>query len=333
MPNYHHNVLFQFESGAELSDFNIYYETYGTYIPGKSKVVWVCHALTANANVFEWWAGLFGMNDLFNPQAYFIVCVNNLGSCYGTTGPLSINKLTGNPHYHNFPEFTIRDMVQIHELLRRHLKIDQIFVLIGGSQGGQQALEWSILNPNLFHKLILIATNAVHSPWGIAFNETQRMAIALDKTFSNNNDKAGEEGLKTARAIALLSYRNYKTYKHTQSGKGDAGIPKVRTYQTYQGEKLANRFNAFSYWFLSLAMDSHDVGRNRDSTIAALKQISARTLIIGIKGDILFPIEEQQFLAGVIPNTIFKTIDSIYGHDGFLIETKALSVIINEFLN
>jgi homoserine O-acetyltransferase len=332
MPNYFHEEFFQLESGKKLPELSIYYETFGTYLPGKSKVIWVCHALTANANVFEWWPGLFGENDLFNPKDYFIVSINNLGSCYGSTGPLSKNPETDESYFHTFPEITIKDMAAVHELLRQHLNIDKIHLVISGSQGGQQAMEWAIEKPIVFENLILIATNAVHSPWGIAFNETQRMAIESDESWKKNKVDAGLQGMKTARAIALISYRNYDTYQIFQSGLNDSGTARSVTYQRYQGEKLAQRFNAFSYWTLSKAMDSHDVGRKRRSVEDALKQIKARTFLISISSDLLFPPTEQQFIAAHIPNAEYEEINSAYGHDGFLVESKQLSNIIKKFI-
>ena len=208
-------------------------------------------------------------------------------------------------------------------------------VLIGGSLGGQQALEWAVAQPERIRKLIVLATNAQHSPWGIAFNESQRLAITTDRSFYANSPTGGLKGLKTARSIALLSYRTYQTYGCTQleddQHKTDAY--KASSYQNYQGEKLIRRFNAYSYWFLSKAMDSHHLGRNRTGVEAALKQIQAKTLAIGIKSDLLFPVEEQHFIASNIPGGQYAEIDSFYGHDGFLIETKAISGIISNFLN
>lgn len=318
---------FQLESGKKLPELQLAYHTYGKLNAKKDNVIWVAHALTANSNVFDWWKGLFGENNLFNPEEHFIVCANILGSHYGSTNPLSINPDTGNPYYHHFPEITVRDIVNSLELLRQHLGIEKINTLIGGSLGGQQALEWAILRNDIIDNLIVLATNAQHSPWGIAFNETQRLAIKADRTWFNNAPDAGLKGLKTARAIALLSYRNYNTYKTTQSEdkSENLGDLKASSYQNYQGEKLVNRFNAYSYWYLSKAMDSHHVGRNRGGIENALHQIKAKTLVIGISSDLLFPVEEQKFLAKHIPNAIYTEIDSLYGHDGFLIETEKIT--------
>jgi homoserine O-acetyltransferase/O-succinyltransferase len=318
------------EQGGQIRRPTIAYHTYGS--PDKP-VIWVCHALTANSDVFDWWGGLFGPNDLFNPNDFYIICANVLGGCYGTTGPLSENPDSGETYYHDFPKFTIRDIVMAHESLRKNLKINKIHLIIGGSLGGQQALEWAILKPDLFEHLALIATNARHSAWGIAFNEAQRMAIQADSTWQERHPKAGDAGMKAARATALLSYRNYATYAAAQTDESAVlDQYKAATYQQYQGEKLSRRFNAYTYYRLSEAMDSHHVGRDRGLIEQVLKQVTARTLVIGISSDVLFPPVEQQFLAQHIPETIYVEIDSFYGHDGFLIETERLSKLLRDFL-
>ena len=191
----------------------------------------------------------------------------------------------------------------------------------------------SVTNPDLIQNLVLIATNAVFSPWGIAFNESQRMAIKSDATWQNQSPEAGLNGMKVARSIALLSYRNYDTYDFTQARDSNDQIADFRAagYQQYQGDKLAKRFDAFSYWALTKIMDSHNVGRNRGSAITALKRILARTLVIGISSDILFPPTEQRFLAKYIPDAEYQEINSLYGHDGFLIEYKQLRQILGSW--
>ncbi|MBU6342519.1 MAG: homoserine O-acetyltransferase [Bacteroidetes bacterium] len=321
----------QLERGGRLLAPRIAYHTYGTL---DKPVVWVCHALTANSDVFDWWSGLFGPLDLFNPNDYFIVCANVLGSCYGTEGPLSIPEGEKTPYFHQFPEITIRDMVAAHEALRKKLGIEKIHLLIGGSLGGQQALEWSVYKPELFENLALIATNARHSAWGIAFNEAQRMAIRADQSWANSEKKAGEAGMRAARATALLSYRHYDAYGATQTDSdSNPDVYKSVSYQQYQGEKLARRFNAFSYYRLSQAMDSHHLGRNRPSVAHALAGIKARTLCISISSDLLFPPQEQQYLAEHIPGARYTSISSEYGHDGFLVETRKLGALLQEFLH
>ena len=331
---YKHTKPFDLESGKKITDLEIKYHTYGTLNTNKDNVIWVCHALTANSDVFDWWKGLFGDNCLFNPKEHFIVCANVLGSNYGTTNPLSLNKATGLPYFLSFPDFTVRDLAKSHQILADHLGLNQIGLVIGGSLGGQQAMEWAILEPKRIKKMVLIATNAQHSAWGIAFNESQRLAITSDRTFYTQTPSGGSKGLKVARSIALLSYRTYGTYAATQLDENSDKINdfKAASYQNYQGEKLVNRFDAYSYWYLTKAMDSHHVGRKRHSVEDALKQIQAKTLVIGIVNDILFPIEEQQFLAKSIPHARFTELNSLYGHDGFLIETEILTEQIGNFI-
>ncbi|MFN8430180.1 MAG: homoserine O-acetyltransferase [Spirosomataceae bacterium] len=323
---------FHLENGEWLPEIEIAYTTYGTLNADKSNVVWVCHAFTGNANPSDWWSGLIGEKRLFNPNEYFVICANVLGSHYGSTNALSVNPLTGKNYYHDFPFLTIRDVVSAHILLRKHLEINTIAYLLGGSLGGQQALEWSIMEPEVIKKQVLFSTNAVHSPWGIAFNESQRMAIANDPSWQNNTADSGMEGMKVARAIALLSYRNYETYNRTQSRDGgQIDFFRANTYQNYQGEKLLRRFNAYSYWILSKMFDSHDVGRNRGGLAAAMATVKAKTLVIGITSDILFPPVEQRKIAELIPGSGYREIDSTYGHDGFLIEFEAMTQAIKEW--
>ena len=328
-----YKLPFKLESGKQLRALEIGFHTYGKLNKEKDNVVWVCHALTANSDVFDWWKGLFGNNNHFNPDEHFVVCANILGSNYGTTSPLSNNPVTGLPYYLAFPEVTVRDMVKAHQLLAEHLEIKDINIIIGGSLGGQQALEWSIMEPGRIKNLILVATNARHSPWGIAFNESQRLAITTDRSFYANKPDGGAKGMKAARSIALLSYRSYKTYSVTQQEENDKKVDefKASSYQNYQGDKLVKRFNAYSYWYLTKVMDSHNVGRGRHGIEKALSLIKAKTLVIGIKSDLLFPIEEQQYLFRHIPKAAFAELDSFYGHDGFLIETELLTNVITSF--
>ncbi|RCH53593.1 homoserine O-acetyltransferase [Mucilaginibacter hurinus] len=326
---------FKLESGEQLHELQIGFHTYGRLNKNRDNVVWVCHALTANSDVFDWWKGLVGQNDFFNPDEHFIVCANVLSSPYGTTNPLSINPVTGHPYYLSFPKITVRDIVAAHRLLADYLNIQDIHIVIGGSLGGQQAMEWAIAEPERIKNLILIATNARHSSWGIAFNESQRLALTSDRTFYSNTPDGGSKGLKAARSIALLSYRSYKTYNVTQQEDTDNKTDdyKSSSYQNYQGEKLVKRFNAYSYWYLSKVMDSHNVGRNRNSVEKALSLIKAKTLVIGIKSDVLFPVEEQQYLFQHIPKAAFAEIESYYGHDGFLIETETLTKVFTSFFS
>nr|WP_294903804.1 homoserine O-acetyltransferase [uncultured Lacibacter sp.] len=329
-----YNKPFRLESGALLNEYHLAYTTFGELNEAKNNVVWVFHALTANSDPSEWWSGMVGEGKLFDPANYFIVCVNMPGSAYGSIGPLDTNPLTNEPYYHEFPWFTPRDMVRAYDPLRKALGIERIHIGIGGSMGGQQLLEWAIEEPQLFEHIIPIATNAYHSAWGVAFNASQRLAIEADVTWKNKSADAGQAGLKAARSIALLSYRHYDAYGISQIEETNDVLEnfKAESYQRYQGDKLVNRYNAFSYYFLSKGMDSHNVGRSRTSIELALKEITAKTLVIGISNDLLFPISEQQFLANTINDAHFKSIESFYGHDGFLLEYDQINKAIHHFL-
>lgn len=313
--------IFALESGKQLDNLTVAYHTYGEYKKGITPVIWVCHALTANSDVADWWGNIFGENNILDPEKYFIVCANNLGSCYGTTSPISLQNGSNKKYGKVFPAVTIRDLTAVQIALKNHLDIDEIYLLIGGSMGGQQAIEWAIQEPETIENLVLLATNAKHSAWGIAFNEVQRMAI-----------ECGKDGLEVARAIAMLSYRNYDMYERTAKPNETIGNYGAASYQRHQGEKLALRFDADCYYTLSSAMDSHDVGRSRESVEVALSKITANTLVIGIATDILFPIKEQILLHDNIPNSTLELIDSPYGHDGFLTEGKKINGIVMDFL-
>jgi homoserine O-acetyltransferase len=332
---FEHTEPFTLESGRTLQRIHLAYTLHGTLNEAKDNVIWIFHALTANSDPLEWWPGLIGEGRLFDPASYFIVCVNMPGSCYGSIGPLETNRESGEQFYHDFPFFTIRDMVRSYQLLRKHLGIEKIFVGAGGSMGGQQLLEWAIEEPELFEHIVPLATNAIHSPWGIAFNATQRHAIENDPSWKEKNEHAGLNGMKVARGVALLSYRNYQTYLLGQSELSGQRIDGFRSesYQLYQGEKLAKRFNAFSYYFLSKSMDSHNVGRGRGNLELALNKVQAKTLVLSIESDILFPPSEQQFLAKKITGATYQMINSDYGHDGFLLEYDQISKAIELHLS
>lgn len=331
--NYH--KPFTLESGAVLTKLHLAYTTYGTINQAKDNVIWIFHALTANSKPHEWWPEMVGAGKLFDPERDFIICVNMPGSCYGSIGPLDQNPATGQPFYHDFPFFTIRDMTRTYQLLQQELGIEAIKIGIGGSTGGQQLLEWAVQDPGLFTYIIPLATNAIHSSWGKAFNASQRLAIEADATWQKAHPEAGKKGMEVARSIALLSYRNATAYNKTQVDASDAQLEDFRSesYQRYQGSKLAARFNAFSYYALSKSMDSHNLGRSRNGVIQALELIQAKALILSLEGDILFPPEEQDFLAQHIPGAIEKRILSDYGHDGFLLEFQQITEAINKFLN
>ena len=332
---YHYQKPFELECGAVLEGIEICYYTYGKLSAQADNVIWICHALTADADVSGWWSGLVGAGKTFDPDQYFIVCANILGSCYGTTGPTS--KIPGSEEIYGlaFPRFTVRDMVAVHSLLRQHLKIEQIHILAGGSMGGYQVLEWALMEPGHIRNLFLIATSVEESAWGKAIHTAQRMAIAADPQWMEGQQGIGDKGLKAARAIGMLSYRNYQLFKEQQSDEQvDLSTqPKAGSYLHHQAQKLADRFDPLTYYRLTEAMDTHSIARGRAGTAAEiLKEIQQPSLVMGISSDILCPVPEQEFLARHLPYATFHKIDSGYGHDGFLIEDNKIAKHLTEWM-
>lgn len=334
MNYFHYPHTFNLENGSQLPELTIAYKTYGKLNEEKNNVVWICHALTASADVADWWPGVVGKGHIIDPEKYFIVCANILGSCYGSSGPLSVNPATGQPYYHQFPFITIRDMVNAHILLRKQLGIDKIYLLMGGSMGGYQAMEWCIMEKNIAERLVLLATSASESAWGIATHTAQRLSIEADGTWQNNAANAGASGLKAARAIGMLTYRNYNimVQKQSDTDVNKTDDFKASSYMTYQGDKLVKRFNAYSYWLLTKSMDSHNIARGRSNAAEILNTITQPTLLFGISSDILCPLCEQEFLASHIPLSKLIGIDSEYGHDGFMVENEQISMHLEAWL-
>ena len=332
---YRYTQPFTTEGGYTFPSLDIAYDTYGTMNADKSNVIWVCHALTANSDVADWWPHTVEKGRFLDPERYFVVCANFLGSHYGTTGPLSVNPQTGEPWYGDFPLITVRDMVRVHQLLAKHLGIKRVKLLIGSSIGGFQCLEWSVMQPDFAEKAAFIATSPRTNAWASGFNESQRMAIECDPTYGERGAEAGLNGMSVARSIALLSYRGGMAYNISQEDAEPNNVSferRVLTYQRYQGEKLRRRFNAYSYYRLSQAVDSHNLGRGRGSVEEALSQIKAQSLVVAITSDILFTPADHDVLVANIPNVEFHTIDSVFGHDGFLVEHERLNRIITDFM-
>ena len=326
---------FELELGGKIQNLTIAYDTYGTLAEGGSNAVWVCHALTANSDVADWWPHTVEKGAFLDPEKCFTVCANIIGSCYGSTGPLSVNPATGKPYYGDFPRLTIRDMARAHSLLADHLGLRRIHALVGSSVGGFQAVEWIAAEPRRFGRLVLIATDVKASPWSIAIDETQRMAIRADATWGEPRADAGAAGLAAARAIGLLSYRGGEGYNLTQQDPESDTLPddhRACTYQRHQGDKLVKRFNAYSYMTILDASDTHDVGRGRGGVDAALRRICCPTMVVGLTTDIIFPPAEQREIARRIPGAVYREISSPLGHDGFLVEHGQLNAILNDFL-
>jgi len=324
---------FRTETGSLLPELEIAYNTYGKLNKTADNVIWICHALTANSDVEAWWPGMVSEGLLFDTRKHFIVCANVLGSCYGTTGPASVNPETGKPWLRNFPLITVRDLINVHEILRNHLGIRKIHTIIGASIGGYQALEYTIMFPELIDRLIVLASGTKQTPWALAFSESMRLAMEADQTFMANEPEGGKKGLKAARSIALISYRTVAAYNKTQKENDDEKLTsfKACSYQAYQGDKLVKRFNPYSYWCLTNLSDTHNIGRGRGGVIKALDQIKAKVLCVGITSDLLFPTDEQKLIAAHIENAEYIEIDSFYGHDGFLIETGVVTDVVRKF--
>jgi homoserine O-acetyltransferase/O-succinyltransferase len=326
------NKPFYTESGGCLPELEIAYHVLGD-LSEKRPLVWVCHALTGNSNPLDWWPGIVGKGKYIDTDKYNIVCANVLGSSYGSTGATSINPLTGKPYLLDFPLITIRDMVKAHEILIDHLDIERIDLIIGASLGAFQGLEWCIMHPGLIKRMVFLVAGVCTSPWCKAFNEAQRMAMEADPTFYTDALDAGAKGLMAARAIGMISYRNYQTFSITQSDIDNNQLENFRacTYQRYQGQKLAKRYNAHAYYYISKAFDSHNIARGRESIENVLSTVDAKTLCISTDSDILFPVNEVKEVSDLIPGAKHVVLESIYGHDGFLIENDKLTAILRNW--
>lgn len=325
---------FPLELGGELPSLTIAYHTFGRLNADGSNVVWVCHALTANSDVADWWPHTVEKDCMLDPDRWFTVCANIIGSHYGSTGPLTVNPLTGQPYYDQFPQLTIRDWARAHFLLAEHLSIKRVHTLIGSSVGGFQAVEMAVAHPEMFDQLVLIATDVKASPWTIAIDEAQRMAIRADGTYGLPRPDAGMKGMAAARAIGLLTYRGGSGYNRTQQDLPDAAPTDHRacSYMRYQGEKLCRRFNAYSYVTILDAFDTHDVGRGRGGVRQALQRLTMPTLVVGLTTDIIFTPKELRAIAAMLPQAVYQEIDSPFGHDGFLVEHGQLNHLLKNFM-
>lgn len=328
---------FETECSGSLPGITVAYHTYGTLSPERDNVVWVMHALTANSDVADWWPHTVEAGKFLDPEKYFIVCANVIGGCYGSTGPCTPLNDGTPPLYDRFPRLTVRDMVEAHRLLAAHLGISGIDTIIGSSLGGFQALEWLIGYPEVARRAVLCATDYVCRPWLAAINKAMYMAIEADEDYGRKSPDAARKGLEAARAIAMLSYRSHTGYDMTQM-EADPAQPtddpfdrKVHSYQAYQGRKLADRFNVYSYMTICRSTDSHNVSRGRQSFAKALGRIKAKCLVAAVSSDILFALEDHVAMAEMIPGARFIIIESQFAHDGFLIEHQQLDDIIQQF--
>jgi len=323
------------ETGFDFSSIDIAWNSWGTLNEKKNNVILICHALTGNSNAEDWFSGLFKENGFIDLDKHFVLCINNLGSCYGSTGPTSINPESGKPYQADFPKFTIRDIVHFQTLLLDYLEIHEIEMIIGGSMGGMIALEFALMDQRI-RSLTLLAMSKAHSPWAIGISHAQRQAIYADENWKRgfyDPDYPPQKGLSAARALAMITYRSPKDYeaKFGRSLNTETQKFEIENYLEYQGEKLTKRFDANSYVSLSQAMDTHDISRNRGSFKKTLSNVKQPCLVIGVDTDLLYPTYEQNELAEFIPNSTYKEISSSHGHDAFLIEFNQINDYLKSF--
>lgn len=333
---------FHLESRSSIAPLVIAYETYGRLDATRGNAILVCHALTGSAHAAGadvrgkkgWWDGLIGPGKALDTDRYFIICSNVIGSCYGSTGPNEIDPATDAIHGSDFPTVTIRDIVRAQRLFLWKLGVERLHAVIGGSMGGMQVLEWSLLFPNDVSLAIPIATGAIHSPWRTALTSAAREAITLGRA-------AGDEtaGLRLARKIATVSYRSSIEFSERFAYSPRVELPDstetcfpVQSYLEHQAYALAGRFDAATYETLTRAMDLHDIRRGRGELEETLGLIPHPTLCIGISTDLLYPCSEVRELARLIPSGRYAEIESIHGHDAFLIEYNQLNRIVAGFL-
>jgi homoserine O-acetyltransferase/O-succinyltransferase len=324
---------FPLEGGGTLHDVEVEARTWGRH---GSNATLVCHALTGNADADEWWAGLFDAGRLLDPSERFVVSMNVLGGCAGTTGPTSTDPSSGLPYGPDFPAVTVRDTVRLHKRVLDELGVTKLDVVVGGSMGGMQVLEWAVMYPDLVEAIVPVAVGSSQSAWALGLSDAQRAAIEADAAFMGGryeHHRSPASGLAVARMIAMCSYRSPQSFEaRFGRGRDDEGVFSIASYLRYQGDKLVARFDANTYLTLLATMDSHDLGRGRGPVEAILRRITARTLVVGISTDVLYPVSEVRELATSIPRARFAVLDSPHGHDGFLIDTDQLDRLVRDFL-
>ena len=323
------------ESGCTLEGVTVAYRTWGDPLNAARNAILICHALTGSADVDAWWPGIISQHGAFDPDTDFIICSNILGSCYGTTGPVSLQPDTGARYRADFPRVTVRDMVEAQRALIDHLGVERLALVTGPSLGGMQALEWALMYPERVESIAPIGVGGRHSAWCIAMSEAQRHAIYADPDWQDGyytDERAPEKGLAAARMMAICSYRSWHSFdERFGRDERDNGEFEVQSYLRYQGEKINRRFDANTYVRLTQAMNAHDIARGRGDYLEVMQRIHQRTLVVSVSSDILYPPHEQQLLARHMPNACHELLHSTEGHDGFLIDCTELAGLIAEF--
>lgn len=338
------------ESGQLLSPVRVAFETYGELNSDGTNAILICHALTANAHAAGvhaasdptagWWDGLIGPGKAFDTSKYFVVCPNILGSCYGTTGPVSVNPQSNKPYRSTFPEITIRDIVAVQKQTLELLGVKRIVTAVGSSLGGMQALEWAVMYPEFCDSVIPISASAAQSPWCIALNSIARACITNDPAWNGGDYSRQPSGMGVARMVGMVSYRSVEELEQRfgrtrrPGNRFEAGnLFEVESYLVHQAKKLVERFDANTYLTLSRATDRHDIAEGRGTIEEVLASTGIPILSIGISSDIRYPVREQKYIAELAPKGRYGEVLSEHGHDAFLIESDQLNSIIGKFLN
>lgn len=356
------------DSGVLLSHVEVEYETYGTLNKEKSNCILICHALSGDAHVAGWdacweaenrpwrenrpgwWDNVVGPGKGIDTNRYFVICSNVLGGCYGTTGPASVNPDTGEPYGLSFPVVTVCDWVRVQKRLLELLGFSHIYAVVGGSLGGQQALEWALAYPQFMEKAVVLASADKLSPQGLAFNTVGRHSIMSDPHFCDGNyygKEKPDKGLAMARMLANITYLSEESFhdkfgrefQYTENPAYNFQIEyKVESYLNHQGLSFVHRFDANSYLYITKAMDYYDAAARwgAGSLEEALSRISADLLLVSFKTDWLYTPEQSLEIAKVLARlgkpVNYVLVDSRKGHDGFLLETEAVSRVLSSFL-
>jgi homoserine O-acetyltransferase len=323
------------ESGVRLPSVTVAYRTWGRLSAGGDNAVLVCHALTGSADVDRWWGALLAPGRALDPDRDFVVCSNVLGGCYGTTGPTSPRPDGAGRWGGDFPSITVRDIVRVQAALLQGLGVRRLRLVVGGSLGGMQVLEWALLFPDRVDAIAPIAVSARHSAWCIGLSEAQRQAIYADPRWRDGRYPAHDgpvAGLAVARQIAMCTYRSRESLEARFSREEAAtGGFAVEGWLHHHGRALVDRFDANTYVTLTRAMDTHDVGRGRGGWREALARARTPALVVSIDTDVLYPPVEQEELAAALPDGRLATLRSPHGHDAFLIEGEATNALVTRF--
>lgn len=323
------------EQGAVLDEVQIAYRTWGDRANAADSAILICHALTGSADVEAWWPGIIGAGKTFDPAHDFIICANILGSCYGTTGPVSIGPDCQERYRADFPGISVRDMVEVQRMLLDHLGVGRLELVTGPSLGGMQALEWAATYPERVGSIVPIGVGGRHSAWCIGVSEAQRAAIAADPNWKDGyytDDAPPDKGLAAARMMAVCTYRSFQSFEERFGREKRADDQyQVQSYLRHQGRKINERFDANTYVTLTQAMHTHDLARGRGAYHDVLRSIEQPALVVSVSTDALYPPEEQELLAELLPAAHYEILDCAHGHDGFLIETEKLGEIIARF--